>query len=136
MSSFVKGRSQYFLPQSEGERQTPHDITYTSDLKQGTCEPVHKAETDSQTENGHGCQGSEEGRVGSLGLTDTDCYIQDGETKKALLCNPENYVNVSNHSGKEYEKDYVYMQVNESAMQLKLTRHCKSTIVFLKIAIH
>ena len=71
-----------------------------------------------------------------MGLTDTGCYIQDGETKKALLCNPGNYVNVSNHSGKEYEKDYVYMQANDSAMQLKLTQHCKSTTVFLKIVLH
>ena len=45
-----------------------------SDLKQGTCEPVHEAETDSQMENGRGCQGLEEGRVGSVGLTDTDLY--------------------------------------------------------------
>ena len=34
---------------SQRERQIPHDITYMSNLKYNTNEPIYETETDSQT---------------------------------------------------------------------------------------
>ena len=34
-----------------------------------------------------------------------------------------------NHNGKEYEKEYTYVELSHFAVQQKLTQHCKSTIL-------
>ena len=54
--------------------------------------------------------GREEGRTGSLRLADAN-YCVGWMNNKVLLYNTENYIQypVINHSGKEYEKEFVYV---------------------------
>ena len=55
----------------------PYDITYMWNLKYDTNELIYQTETDSQTQRTTcGCQreGAWEGRTGSLGLADANCY--------------------------------------------------------------
>ena len=56
---------------SEKERQTPYDITYMQTLKQGTNEPNHETETNSQTQRTDlwmpRGEGAEVGQTGNLG---------------------------------------------------------------------
>ena len=53
---------------------------------------------------------------------------------KVLLCSTRNYIQcpVINHSGKEYEKEYIYL--NHSVVHQKLAEHCKSTMFQFKKA--
>ena len=39
---------------------------------------------------------------------------------------------VINHNGKEYKKEYIYVQLNHCAVLLKLAQYCKSTILQFK----
>ena len=58
----------------ERERQITYDITYMWTLKYGT----KWKQTHGHKEQTCGCQGGgrvEEGRIGSLGLVDANCYI-------------------------------------------------------------
>ena len=58
---------------SQKEKDKYHDITYMRDLKQDTNELIYKQTC--------GCQGGErvrKGWIGSLGLVDANCYIQNG----------------------------------------------------------
>ena len=50
---------------------------------------------------------------------------------KVLLYSTGNYIQypVINHNGKEYEKEYIRVQLSHFAVQQKLTQHCKSTIL-------
>ena len=91
---------------SERERQTPYGITYMWNLKYDTNEPMHKTETDSQTQTTDlwlPRQGQE--RSGSSGLAETNLFI-GWINNKVLLYTSGNYNQYPaiNHSGKEYEK--------------------------------
>ena len=80
--SNMDGPRDYHTKQSksERERQIPYDITYIQNLKYDTNELIYETETDSQTQRTDLWLpgGLGEGRTGSLGLADTNYYIQDG----------------------------------------------------------
>ena len=61
------------------QRQIPHDIPYTWNLKYETNELIYKTETDSQTQRTDlwlpRVRGVREGWIGSLGLADANYYI-------------------------------------------------------------
>ena len=67
---------------SQKEKDQYHMISHMWNLKHDTNEITYETETDSQTQRETcGCQGGEEvkkGRMGSLGLTDANYYIQNG----------------------------------------------------------
>ena len=67
------------------------------------------------------------GRIGSLGLADANEYT--GWINKVLLYSAGNYIQypMINHNGKQYEKEYTYVQLTHFAEHQKLTQHCKST---------
>ena len=46
----------------------------------------------------------------------------------ALLYSTGNYIQhpVMNRDGKEYEKEYIYVQLNHVAVEQELAQHCKS----------
>ena len=50
---------------------------------------------------------------------------------KVLLYSTGNYIQypVTNRNGKEYEKECMYIHNNHFAVQQKLTKYCKSTIL-------
>ena len=51
-----------------------------------------------------------EGRIGSLGLAETNCYIWDGQTTRTIY-SKGNYIQypMINHNGKEYLKKNIFM---------------------------
>ena len=51
--------------------------------------------------------------------------------KKVLLYSLGNYIHypMINLNGKEYEKEYMYISLNQFAISQKLTQLCKSTIL-------
>ena len=54
--------------------------------------------------------------------------------KQVLLYSTVNYIQhpVINNNGKEYEKEcvfYIYIYLNQFAIEQKLMQHCKSTIL-------
>ena len=69
---------------SQKERQIPCDITYMSNLKYGTNDPIYKTETDDRHgEQTCGCQWAAVGEWGvgwngNLGLINTNDYIWNG----------------------------------------------------------
>ena len=77
--SNIDGSRDYHTKWSKSKRRTLSDITYMQNLKYGTNEPIY--ETDSQTENRLVVTTGEavhRGCTGSLGLVDTNYYIQNG----------------------------------------------------------
>ena len=44
------------------------------------------------------------------------------------MCDTGHYIQhpVTNQNGKEYEKEYIYVQMSHFAVWKKLTQHCKS----------
>ena len=119
---------------SEKGRQIPHDITYMRNLKYDTNELIY--ENDSQTQRtdlwsprGRG------GRVGiewEVGISRCKLRYIEWINNKVLLQSTGKYIQhpVINCNGKEYEKEYVYL--NHFAVHQKLTQHCKSTILQFK----
>ena len=66
--------------ESERERQIPYDITYMWNLKYDANEHTLQKQTQIQRTDLWLPRGREveEGRIGSLGLADSNYYIQDG----------------------------------------------------------
>ena len=101
-------------------------------LKNDTNEFIHKTETDSQTQKTNLWLQRKKGGEGinqEFGINRyTLLYIKQRNSKD-LLYSTGNYIQylVITYNGKEYEKEYKYVQLNHFAVYLKLT-HCKSTI--------
>ena len=57
--------------------------------------------------------------------------IQRMDKQQGPMYSSENYTQYPgmNHSGKEYEKEYVCISLNHFALQQNLAQHCKSTIL-------
>ena len=74
--------------------------------------------------------GVREGEIMSLGLTDTNYYIEKINNKIDIspFYRTENYTQyfVINHNGKEYERVYTH---THTVVHQKLTQHCISTIL-------
>ena len=78
-----------------------------------------------------GCQrggGWERDGVG-VGISRCKLLYKEWMNNKVLLYSTGNYIQypVIDHNGKEYEKEYVYL--NHFAVQQKLAQHRKSTIL-------
>ena len=70
------------------------------------------------------------GRIGSLGLAGANTYIEQINNKVLLYSTGNNcQYSVINQTGKEYEKDYIYVKLNHFALQQKLTQHYKTAIL-------
>ena len=64
-----------------------------------------------------GCQGGgevEEGWIGSLGLADTNYYIQDGQTTRPYCRAQRTQHFMIRHNGKEREKEYIDTYITKS----------------------
>ena len=100
-------------------------------LKCGTNEPIYKIETDSQTYRIDLwlLRGRQRGGGKDWEFAVSRCKLLYIEwiNNKVLLYSTGNYIQYPeiNHNGKDYKKEYIYIF---SAMQNKLTQHCKSTI--------
>ena len=104
-------------------------------LKCDTNEPIYETETDSQTQRidlwlprGMGSGG---GMDWEFGISSCKLLYREWINNKVLLYSTENYIQytMTNHNGKEYEKEYIYVKRNHFAVQQKLTQHYKSTIL-------
>ena len=107
-------------------------------LKYNTNEPIYETETDSQIQRTDlwlpRAGGSRGGKEWEFGISRCKLLYVEWINNKVLLYSTRNYIQypVINHSGKEYEKEYIYVQLNQFAIQQKLIQHCKSIIyIFL-----
>ena len=81
-----------------------------------------------------GCQGGGRGEGGidcEFGVSICKLLHIEWINNKVLLYRTGNYTQypMINHTGKEYDKEYIYIKLNHFAVQQKFTQHCKSTIL-------
>ena len=97
----------------------------------GTYLPNRDRLTDTR-ELTYGCQGAGCWGWEELELGISRCQLlYIGWINKVLLYSTGNYIQypVTNRNGKEYEKECIYIHNNHFAVQQKLTKYCKSTIL-------
>ena len=106
---------------------------YVESKKNGTDEPIYKAETDSLT---CGCQGGgrRSGMDWEFGVSRCKLLHLEWISKEVLLYSTGNSIQSPgiDHDGKEYKKNnvyiYVYMHMFITVLQ-KLAQHYKSTVL-------
>ena len=118
--SNMDGPRDYHTKQSksERERQIPYDITYMWNLKYDINQHIYETKTDSQIQRTDlwlprdGGWGQRGGKDWEFGISRCK-LVYIGWINKVLLYSAGNYIQypVTNHDGKEYEKEYIYVWV-------------------------